>query len=40
MTVAVFVGYCTGSRGRIDLRRFIRSSTAANWVIVRRDMQK
>ena len=22
MTVAVFVGYCTGSRGRIDLRRF------------------
>jgi hypothetical protein len=21
MTAAVFVGYCTGSRGRIDLRR-------------------
>ena len=40
MTVAVFVGYWTGLRGRIDLRRFIRSSSAANRVIVRRDVQK
>ena len=35
MTAAVFVGYCTGSRGRIDLRRF-NQAPQQNCDIVRR----